>query len=168
MYQIIKEVAPCPVFMIKGLPDDFKTPPNSLLIIDDLQGLVADVVSAWFTKNSHHFQTSVIYLVQNLFGKDAYHRTISLNSNYIVVFRNPRDKSQIMHLAKQAFPGNSHIMVSAYLDATKQPHGYLLADFKQTTSDLYRLRNSVFPHNTSVYVDPQAVGEMCSLATLNI
>jgi len=50
----------------------------------------------WFTRKS-----SVVYVVQNLFDRDKYHKTISLNVHYPVLFNNPRDKSQIEVLSRQ-------------------------------------------------------------------
>ena len=38
-----------------------------------------------FTKGSHHRNLTVIYIVQNVFDKGKYSRTISLNSHYHVV-----------------------------------------------------------------------------------
>ena len=48
-----------------------------------------------FTRDSQNRNLSVIYFVQNLshWGKGS--RSISLNSNYLVLFENPLDKLQI-------------------------------------------------------------------------
>ena len=61
--------------------------------------------SSWqtFTKISHHRNLSVVYVCQNLFDKFKYHRTISLNSHYIVLLRNPRDTQPVANLARQIF-----------------------------------------------------------------
>ena len=48
-------------------------------------------------------------------------RTISLNAHYLILFKNPRDASQINHLAKQMYPTKSKFMVEAYRDATLPP-----------------------------------------------
>ena len=37
------------------------------------------------------------------FDRTPHHRTISLNATYLVLFRNPRDASQVEHLARQVF-----------------------------------------------------------------
>ena len=155
LYHTMVEKAPCPVSFIEGLPEDFKTEPNTLIIIDDLQGSnYTRSISDWFTKNSHHYDTSVLYLVQNVFDKRPEHKTASLNAHYMVVFKNPRDASQIMHLAKQMFPSNPQVMVDAYQQATQKAHGYLVLDFRQGTDDLYRLREGLFPsEGVYVYVD---------------
>ena len=60
-----------------------------------------------FTRGSHHRNLSVIYIVQNLFHQGKGSRSISLNSHYLVLFKNPRDKLQILTLAKQMYPGQT-------------------------------------------------------------
>ena len=42
-----------------------------------------------FTKGSHHRNLSVTYIVQNLFHQGKVKRNISLNSHYLVLFKNP-------------------------------------------------------------------------------
>ena len=49
---------------------------------------------------------------------DDSQRTISLNSQYIVVFKNPRDVSQMTTLAKQMYPGRVKFVQEAFADAT--------------------------------------------------
>jgi energy-coupling factor transporter ATP-binding protein EcfA2 len=150
LYDNIQKESSLPVTFTEEIPSE--TQRNSLLIIDDLQGNHTDLIRDWFTKNSHHYLTSVIYLVQNIFDKHPAHRTISLNTHYIIVFKNPRDGSQITHLAKQMFPENHRVLVTAYRQATNRPHGYLLIDLCQSTPDHFRLRDSVFK-DSHVFVD---------------
>ena len=45
--------------------------------------------------------------MQNVFIKNEEIRTISLNSHYLLVLKNPRDASQINHLAMQMYPGKT-------------------------------------------------------------
>ena len=66
---------------------------RNLIIIDDLMAETDERVTTLFTKKSNHRNTFVLYLVQNLFPKNKKSRTISLNSQYMVVFKNPRDAS---------------------------------------------------------------------------
>jgi len=75
----------------------------SMLILDDLMDSVDAFVVDIFTKISHHRNLSAVYVCQNLFDKSKYHRTISLNSHYIVLLRNPRDTQPIANLARQIF-----------------------------------------------------------------
>jgi hypothetical protein len=45
-------------------------------------------------------------ITQNVFNRNKYYRTINLNTHYMVLFKNPRDMSQIMALAHQMYPIN--------------------------------------------------------------
>ena len=56
---------------VEGLPDLSSFDPNNrnLVVIDDLMSETDEMVTKLFTKNSHHCNTSVIYLVQNVFQK---------------------------------------------------------------------------------------------------
>ena len=98
-----------------------------------------------FTRGSHHRNLSVIYIVQNLFHQGKGSRSISLNSHYLVLFKNPRDKLQILTLAKQMYPGQTDFFLNQYEEAVKRPFGYLLIDLKTATQDNCRLRTNVLP-----------------------
>ena len=75
------------VEFIEGLPqrENFDGTQSTLLILDDLMNETNWSVTDLFTKESHHRDLSVVYIVQNLFNNGKEHRTISLNSHYIVV-----------------------------------------------------------------------------------
>ena len=87
--------------------------------------------------------------MQNLFPKNKESRTISLNSQYIVVFKNPRDVSQ---MAKQMYPGRVKFVQEAFADATSTPYGYILVDVEQDTPEDLRLRTSILPDDSVQYV----------------
>ena len=149
-----KDLPPEHVQLVEGTADipDYSREPM-LLVIDDQMDRADKSVTRLFTKGSHHRNISVIYIVQNLFDKNKEHRTISLNAHYLVLFKNPRDGSQIDHLAKQMYPGKAKYVRDAFNKATRDPYGYLLVDLKQTTPDLFRLRGKIFPEeNREVYV----------------
>ena len=65
---------------------------NNLIILDDMMDNATQDkrVSQLFTRGRHD-NLSVIYLTQNLFHKNQ--TEISLNSDYMVIFKNPRDKT---------------------------------------------------------------------------
>ena len=131
----------------QGLPDLDTLDPREkhLIILDDLMDETDQRVASLFTKKSHHRNISVMYIVQNLFHRGKHHRTISLNAHYMVVFKNPRDVSQIMALAHQMYPQRTKYFLEAYTAATARPHGYLVIDMKQDTPDILRLRSHIFP-----------------------
>jgi hypothetical protein len=134
----------------EGLPnlEVFDGRQRTLLILDDLMHETDDRVSQIFTRVSHHKNVSVLYLTQNLFYGSKQNRTMSLNSHYLVLFKNARDATQISHLAGQMYPGKSKFMIESYRDATSNPFSYLLVDLKPDTEDRFRLRSNIFPGET--------------------
>ena len=127
----------------EGLPDAQTLKPDTLLILDDLMHEADSRVDKIFTKHSHHMGISVMFLTQNLFHKGA--RTMTLNAHYLVIFKNPRDKMQITHLARQMYPGRSKFVTEAFEDATAKPYSYLVVDLKADTEEKMRLRSGIFP-----------------------
>ena len=133
----------------QGIPDDleerFNPQYSSLLIIDDLmiQGSSDPRITRLFSVGSSHRNLSIIFIVHNLFDKGKEMRTISLNTHYLIVFKNPRDNQQIATLARQMYPGRSHFLLEAFQDATKHPFGYLLIDLKPKTPDFLRILTSI-------------------------
>ena len=140
----------------EGLPDisPFDGRRTTLLVIDDLMDEAGENESKIFTKISHHRKVSVVFLRQNLFHKNKYMRTMSLNTHYMVLFKNPRDVTQFDTLARQMYSTSWKFAVEAYKDATtSSSHGYLLIDFKSDTDESLRLRTNVFPGEwTYVYI----------------
>ena len=98
-----------------------------------------------FTKESHHGNLSVIYIVQNLFHQRKGNRSISLNSHYLVLFKNPRDKLPILTLAKQMYPSKPAWFIKEYEEAVRRPYGYLFVDLRPTIPERCRLRTNVLP-----------------------
>lgn len=136
--------------VVRGVPDFdvFNDLKPRLIILDDLMRETDDTVVDLFTKGSHHFNLSVIFITQNIFNQGKGRRDISLNAHYIVCFNNPRDRQQILTLSRQISPENSKYIQEAFRDATSLPFGYLLFDLKQSTPDNYRYRTSIFDTDT--------------------
>ena len=103
-----------------------------------------------FTKGSHHRNLRVLYIVQNLFHQGKGNRSISLNSHYLVLFKNPRDKLQVLTLAKQMYPGRTDFFLKQYEEAVRRPYAYLLIDLKTTTRDDCRLRTNVLSNQVEI------------------
>ena len=79
---------------------------RNLIVIDDqmIEAGSDNGIVNLFIKGSHNRNLSVIYIVQNVFHQGKGSRSISLNRHYLVLFKNPRDKLQILTLAKQMYP----------------------------------------------------------------
>ena len=130
---------------IKEMVEQYKTE-GCIIIFDDIMTQLNDDFIDLFCNLSHHANLNIILLVQNLFCKDKVFRTLSLNSHYMVVMKNERDKNQISTLATQISPKNGSYVVQAYKEATKYPYSYLFIDYHQETPNVIRLRNNIFPH----------------------
>jgi len=124
--------------------------PKLIIIIDDLiRESSCDVIADLFIKGSHHKYLSVIFISQNLFHQGRGQRDISFNANYIVVFKNPRNRAQIRHLPHQVYPDDPKFLEEAYYYATSRPHGHFLLDLKQSIPDEYRFRMCIFLDDTT-------------------
>jgi len=132
---------------IEGLPnvDVLQEQKPALVIIDDLMTELADDkrMTNLFTKGSHHMGISVIFIVQNIFYRAKEMRTISSNTNYFLLLKNPRDKLQIECFGRQMYPRNKGFFGECYQDATSRPYGYLLVDCRSDTPDDLRLRTNI-------------------------
>lgn len=105
----------------------------------------------FFTQGSHHRNMSVMYLVQNLFDKSPDHRNISLNSQYLFLFRNPRDSGQVRALGQQLMGGGGKAYVDAYTDATSKPYSYLEIDCRPETENSLRLKAKILDDYPVLY-----------------
>ena len=100
------------IVFIEGVPGDLETLINpsirNLVVIDDLMHELSNDqrMTNLFTEGCHHRNLSVIFILQNIFHRGKELRDMSLNSHYLVVFKSPRDSSQVNHLARQMFPGH--------------------------------------------------------------
>jgi hypothetical protein len=130
----------------EGIPDVemFADKIPRLVILDDLLGESNKNLIELFTRGSHHFNISLVFITQNIFNQGKGQRDISLNAHFIVCFKNPRDKNQILNLSRQVFPENTKFVQESYQDATSKPYGYLLMDLTQTQDDVYRFRTNIF------------------------
>jgi hypothetical protein len=125
---------------------------GSIVIIDDFAADLNKDISTIFSVLSHHTNTTVFLLTQNIFSRNPAFRDISLNSTYIILFKNPRDSSQISHFAKQFAPGNSRFLVNAFKECTKAAYSYMLFDNHQSTPDVIRIRSNMLPNQRPVMV----------------
>lgn len=160
LYHTLKQVT-----FHKGIPDDiedlFDVTKTNLLIIDDLMTKCHsdERLTRLFSVGSHHKNLSIIFIVHNIFHQGKEMRNISLNTHYIVLFKNPRDNQQISTLARQIYPNAWRFLVEVFRDATSMPHGYLLLDFKHTTPDTLRIRTGLFPDATQYVYTKENVSE---------
>ena len=132
---------------IKDILEQVPRHQPKIVVFDDYLDDINSVMTHFFTVLTHHYNCFTVFLCQNLFNAKNDLRTLSINTQYMVLFNNPRDKSAVAHLSKQIFPGKNNTLNKAYQLATaEKPYGYLLLDFHQKQRDKIRLRSHIFPH----------------------
>ena len=130
---------------VKGIPmaleqdSYFDVNKRNLILFDDqmIDASKDKRILNLFTRGCHHRNLSVIYILQNLFHQGKGH--------YLALFENPRDKLQILTLAKQMYPGQTDFFLTQCEQAVKRPFDYLLINLKTTTQENRRLRTNVLP-----------------------
>ena len=126
---------------------------HTLIILDDLQSSMSksdDIVNL-FTRDIHHSNTSCITLMQNALHQSKYSRTISLNTNYLILMKTFRDVQQVHFLSRQMFPGKSQRLVEAFTDATERPRGYLVINnLTMNPDEDLRLATNILPNEDLV------------------
>lgn len=114
-------------------------------VLDDLleSAFKSKTVSEMFTQGRNR-GIGVILLTQNIFPRDSMARNISLNCNFMVIFRNIRDRSSFNHLSRQLLPANSKNLSEFFLNCVAKPFSYLLIDLTQECPEALRFRQEVF------------------------
>lgn len=144
------------VTFVSGMPDSLdvylEAEGPKMMVFDDMmtQCAQSEIIAKAFTQKRHHQNLSIVLILQNLFCQGKVMRNVHLNSQYVVLFQNPRDRSQFGHLARQLEPKHSKELVDAYMDATSKPYSHLLVDLKPFTPDVLRYRSDTLDKNRQV------------------
>lgn len=101
-----------------------------------------------------HLQLTVFLLSQNLYPPGVYAKSILLNCQVVILFKNVRDNRQILTFGGQVFTGRSKFWMDAYSKAISRPYGYILVDLGNTCPEDRRLRTNILPEDgeTVVYL----------------
>ncbi|XP_066016690.1 uncharacterized protein [Pocillopora verrucosa] len=142
----------------KGVPthDDLTTwfgdKRGGILVLDDLMSEGGDdrEIFNLFTQYSHHMNVTVCYLCQDMFPQGKYAKTISRNAQYIIAFKNPRDKVALRTLLLQIYPTKWLPVMDIYNACTDRPYGYLLFDVHPASRDSTRLLSHLLRHEGCV------------------
>ena len=145
---ITKMIKPIPPFEeLRQIAKDYKYEDNgSLIIIDDaMKSLEGDDMALLFSQVTHHENTSIFILTQNLFSQTSRSlRTLSLNSQYLVLFRFLRDGRMFYTLANQLRPHNPAPIIEAFASALSKSWDYIILDFTPEQSSAVRMRTRIF------------------------
>lgn len=126
---------------------------NKIIIVDDLleQAMRSEIVSDMVTQGRNR-KLAIIILVQNLFPQLPKARTISLNMNYVVIFRCLRDSSAIMPFARQTSPFAARAFLDMYIKYVNKAYAYLFCDYTQHIPDALRYRTDIFNDASTVFI----------------
>lgn len=144
------------IFLIdnENIIDQVKQLNSAFVIFDDmLNSSNLKAVAELYTVHGRHLNLSLAFLSQKLFLNNDYFRQISQNSDYICVFKNPRNSSEIRSLAMQITPQTLDLL-DIYKKATILPFSYLLINLTQECIPQLKYLSNIFneTHITSVFV----------------
>lgn len=129
--------------------------PHTVVVLDDMIHLVTksqDALHLFQTMVSHSKLTAFL-LSQNLYPPGVYSKSILLNCQNVLLFKNVRDNRQIITFGSQVFTGKSKFWMDAYSKAVRRPYGYILVDLTNGCPEDRRLRTNILPEegDTIVY-----------------
>ena len=161
MYHELKQSIPCIKFVC-SIPENtieegyFNIDINNVLVLDDMMTACKydDRVTKLFSIGSQYKNLSIFYLVQNLFIQAKEMRNISLNTHFLIVFKNSRDNQQVSALTRQMYPSKTKFFMETFEDATSAPYCYLFLDLKPCTPEPYRVRTNILPQQIKLSYIP--------------
>lgn len=149
LYEEIKRESP-DIIWIRGLEEDTlgdyieNRSEKKLILFDDMMQQLAN--NKRFAETlSHHLNVSYMVSLQNLLFQGREARNIHLQTTAYVLFKSPRDVTQVKVLANQLGIMSSNLVRMAHKDATKDKYQPLVIDLDIRTPDTLRLRSGIFP-----------------------
>ena len=129
---------------------EYATGAPILIVFDDMiNSSSLSELAPLFTVDARHMNMSLVFLTQRMFVNDEYFRQISQNCDYFIIFKNPRNSSEIRTLAQQITPGSLHL-INMYIEATKEPFSYLFINLTQECPPEIKYLSQFFMRENSV------------------
>lgn len=121
---------------------------SSMIIFDDCNELFEkEGMAMLFTRVVHHSRCSMLVVNQSLYDTRSRNlRLMSLNANYIWLWKFPRDETIAASLGRQFRPHEPGFVVWAFNQATNVPYSPLLLDLHSFQSDGCRVRARILPN----------------------
>lgn len=143
--------------VVKGIPEnltDYINPlKDNLFVFDDLlrEASCDSKISDLFTRQSHHRNVSVVYVMQNLYFQGKERKTFLRCVHYLVLFNNPLDMSVVYATAQKIMPKRSSLFLKIYDIAANRQNGYLFIDGRQTTKPYLRFKTDILAGYQKVF-----------------
>jgi len=147
------------IIFVQGLPEGFvekyfsNTLYHKVIVFDDQMNNVTksqECENLFLT--SRHYNMSILYLTHNIFNK--LQRTIFLNCQFLVIFKNNNDAKQISYLAQRLYghiTGGAKKFLKYYNKSTSIAFGYLICDLRPHTEAHLRLLTDIFNSYPTVF-----------------
>ena len=129
-------------------------PSPALVVFDDmLNSSNLKSVAQLFTVHGRHMDLSLCFISQKLFLNNEYFRQISQNSDYMCIFKNPRNSMEIRSLAMQITPKTLDL-VDIFKRATEKPYSYIFINLTQECIPQLKYVGALFgsDHNVKVFM----------------
>ena len=94
---------------------------------------------------------SIVFLSQKLFLNNQYYKQVSANTDYLIIFKNPRNCRDISVLSSQLTPGKNNL-TKIYMEATKQPYSYIMINLTQCANEKTKYLSNLFSNIITSYV----------------
>ena len=137
---------------IKGLNlevvDQYVEP--KLLIIDDLILDLNRELAQHFIAGSHHKKTTTIFITHSLYLNNELYRLISNNSQYILLFKNKRNFSQVARLGRQILGSEYERLTEAYKYIVS--YGFVLLSFHPLVPEDLLVTTDLFEPCLSAFI----------------
>ena len=125
---------------------------STLIIFDDLMNSKSlEDIGNLFVVDGRHSNYAMIFTAQRMFVNNEYFRQISNNSDYYVIFRNPRNYSEIRTLAQQITPLSLDLL-NIYSKACQSPFTYLFINLTQECDEKVKFLSHLFENNNYIKV----------------
>jgi hypothetical protein len=127
-------------------------PSPALVVFDDmLNSSNLKAVAQLFTVHGRHMDLSLCFISQKLFFNNEYFRQISQNSDYMCIFKNPRNSMEIRSLAMQITPKTLEL-VDIFKRATEKPYSYIFINLTQECIPQLKYISAIFESGVKVFV----------------
>ena len=128
-----------------------------VLVLDDKQAALKNPEIADFVCIlCSHRNISTFLLLQNFYYDSKVLRTVALNVQTIILFKNRRSAQQVKTLAAQISPGNTKFFMDAYSKATGQSnYSYLVIDLDPRGDSRHQFRTNIFPNELTTVFTPE-------------
>lgn len=141
-----------PIVFVKGLNIQVvdRCKGHKILIIDDLILELNRELANHFIAGSHHKNVTTFFISHSLYLNNELYRLISNNCQYIMLFKNKRNLSQVSRLGRQILGAESDRLTEAY--KSLQPFQFVLLQFHPRVPEELLVVTNFFSKCPSVFI----------------